>query len=127
MTKGIYKSQKQKEEERTKLLQVINALGGPISVHEIIAHPLLKGTVSTRAAGQHLKYLAKIKEVRFKGKQMWAPIQKRELPAKQQRRKPKTAVAVTEAPSGMFFILNPTTQTVMLDVGGLRLPVIIEH
>jgi hypothetical protein len=120
-----YKSEKLKNEERAKVLQVLNALGGPVSIHEIVDHPLLKGILSTRMAGQYLKYLSAQKEVRFKGNKMWAPIQKRELPAKQQRKK-KQKVEAAEAPAGMFFVLNPTTQTVMLDVGGLRLPVIIE-
>jgi hypothetical protein len=124
VAKKVLKGAVQKRTERQKLKTTLDAVGEPINVHELLKHPALRGSgISTRSAGQHLKFLAKGKEILFKGKQMWAPLKKRELPAVQQKRKvPKAA----EAPSGMFFVLNPELQTVMLDVGGLRLPVIIE-
>jgi hypothetical protein len=104
-----------RDEAQSKLLMVVNALGKPATVKELLANPLLEG-MTPRAFGAHMRVLARQKQVKrgLKNK-TWGPITSREI-------KPK----VTETPADMYFVINIAAQTIKLDIGGLRLPVKIE-
>ena len=108
----------EKEEIRARLKGVLEAIGTPVTVKEINEHPILAPLKKDpRAWGQHLLVLANNKEIRRLSGRRWAPL------------KSRTVVVVAPEPKElpkMYFVLIPSEQKILLDVGGMRLPVVIE-
>ena len=106
----------EKEEIRARLKGVLEAIGTPVTVKEINEHPILAPLKKDpRAWGQHLLVLANNKEIRRLSDRRWAPLKSRAV----------VAVHESESPK-MYFVLIPSEQKILLDVGGMRLPVVIE-
>jgi hypothetical protein len=111
-------SREQSFDRQQKLKAVLEAIGRPVSVIELSKNPILvsAGILNT-ILGANLRVLNRNKEVRKLPYRHWAPI------------KTRTSVTPTKTsttPTSMFFVLIPSEQKVLLDVGGLRLPVVIE-
>jgi len=104
-------------EFQTRLLGVLEAIGKPVTTVELQAHPILAPLkMDGRAIGAHLRAMFDRKEIRKLPKKHWAAL------------KSRTAVTVPESkePPKMYFVLIPSEQKILLDVGGMRLPVVIE-
>ena len=100
-----------------KIKSVIEAIGRPVSPAELAKNPILVGAkLVERVLGANLRILHKRKEIRRLSNKNWAPLKER------------TAVAVLESKElpKMYFVLIPSEQKILLDVGGMRLPVVIE-
>ena len=105
------------QELRQRLKGVLEAIGTPVTVKELNDHPIIAPLKKDpRAWGQHLLVLANNKEIRRLSNRRWAPL------------KSRTAVVVPEPKElpKMYFVLIPSEQKILLDVGGMRLPVVIE-
>ena len=100
-----------------RLRGVLEAVGKPVTTIELQAHPILAPLkLDGRAIGAHLRAMFDRKEIRKLPKKHWAAL------------KSRTAVVVPEPKElpKMYFILIPSEQKILLDVGGMRLPVMIE-
>jgi len=105
------------EAVQLKIKGVLEALGRPVKSSELIVHPILAGeNFSGQRIGAHLRFLQVKKLIRKTKRNMWAPLTTR------------TAVSVPETKElpKMYFVLIPSEQKILLDVGGMRLPVVIE-
>ena len=105
------------QELRQRLKGVLEAIGTPVTVKELNEHPILAPLKKDpRAWGQHLLVLANNKEIRRLSGCRWAAL------------KSRTAVVAPEPKElpKMYFVLIPSEQKILLDVGGMRLPVVIE-
>ena len=106
----------EKAEIRARLKGVLEAIGTPVTVKELNDHPIIAPLKKDpRAWGQHLLVLANNKEIRRLSNRRWAPLKSRTAVAVQEKESPK-----------MYFVLIPSEQKILLDVGGMRLPVVIE-
>ena len=93
-----------REENKAKILSVLKALNKPITSVELGADPLL--AMDGRAVAAYLRVLQKEKLVKKTSKK-WSAISN----------------SHAEAPQAQFIIMGGQ---VLLDVGGLRLPVRVE-
>jgi hypothetical protein len=115
MTKWIPKAKR--EALQAKILSVMEAIGHPITAQELIDHPLLNAEkLNPHSAGANFRALLAKKKIRRLSGKRWAPL------------KSRTAVATPEPKElpKMYFVLVPSEQKILLDVGGMRLPVVIE-
>lgn len=101
-----------KEEARRKILMVLEAMGKAVSAKTLSEHPTLSG-MSSKGVASYLRFMFKNKKVRRTRDGSWVALKKKE-------------VKVSATPTGMFFVINVEDHTIQLDVGGLRLPVVIE-
>ena len=100
-----------------RLLGVLEAIGKPVTTVELQAHPILAPLkMDGRAIGAHLRAMFDRKEIRKLPRKHWAAL------------KSRTAVVAPEPKElpKMYFVLIPSEQKILLDVGGMRLPVVIE-
>jgi hypothetical protein len=106
----------EQQEASAKVLMVLNA-GARRTATELKDDPLLSGMSGQKISG-FLKGLGKRGEAVHYKDNTWGPKKTREMTS--------TPLSDTPVPTNMRFVINATARTVMLDVGGLRLPVTIE-
>lgn len=108
----------EKEAVRAKVLMVVNALAKRATAAQLAEEQLLSG-LSAKQVAAHLRTLGNAGEVKHYKDKTWGPIKSRELPT--------TATKTNGAvPTNMHFVINVSERSIMLDVGGLRLPVTVE-
>jgi hypothetical protein len=105
----------EREEKSTKVLMVLNSIGRRVDVHELSKDVLLDG-MTNQQIGAFLRFLCARGEVKRYKDKTWGPI------------KNEVAQVKTNGVNmaNMFFVINVTQQSLKLDVGGLRLPVVFE-
>ena len=99
-----------KEELRVKIKMVLAALA-PATAKKLAEHATLSGISAQKISGL-LRGMEKLKEVRRHRDGSWSP--------------PKQAGKTEASTSNAFFVINAEAHTIQLDVGGLRLPVVVE-
>jgi hypothetical protein len=106
----------EQQEARAKVLMVLNA-GTRRTAVDMKDDPLLVGMSGQKISG-FLKGLGKHGEAIHYKDNTWGPKKTREVTS--------TPLSDTPVPTNMRFVINVAARTVMLDVGGLRLPVTVE-
>jgi len=100
-----------------RLTSILEAVGEPVTTVDLQKHPLLSSLkLDGRAIGAHLRSLFEQKKIRKLNKGRWGALHSR------------TAVTTLkeQIPPKLYFVLIPSEQKILLDVGGMRLPVVIE-
>jgi|WetSurMetagenome_2_1015567.scaffolds.fasta_scaffold1369888_1 hypothetical protein len=101
-----YKSSAAVIERKNKVFMFLQAANKALSVHEIASSPMING--SGRGIASTLRSLKKDGKVRLEGK-LWA-----------------VQHADNKAEAKMYFVMNLQTRSFQLDIGGVRLPLIVE-
>jgi hypothetical protein len=103
----------ERAELRAKINTMIETLGRPMTSNELAIHPLLiSEKMSPKSVAANLRVMPNIKQ--FKNG-TWGISKKR-----------ATDNLPDEVLPHMYFVLNITNKSVILDVGGMRLPVRVE-
>lgn len=122
----------EREEGRNKVHMVLASFDHAVTSDELAASPLLEG-MSRSTLGAYLRGLDKMGRAKRLAKGKWRaasntlpmPLAKAVL-AKAVKQEPRLVVKHNDEHPAMYFVLNPSKKTLQLDVGGLRLPVVIE-
>lgn len=96
----------QRQEHKNKIYMVLEANGQPMTSRDIAEHPTIQE--DTRAVDGCLRGLLKDDRVVKKG------------------RKWEVKHASNKQQAKMYFVMNLTTRSFMLDIEGVRLPLIVE-
>jgi hypothetical protein len=106
---------KQAQEIQEKLMAVLMSSDVPQLSVTLTEHPLLKSLhLTPRSIGAHLNSLRRNKQVKQNKHKAWSPIRMREV-----------SEIVAEKPK-LAYVLNTIDRTIQLEIGGVRLPLIIE-
>lgn len=97
---------KQREEHKNKIFMILEANGGPMSSRDIAQHPTIQE--DTRSVEGCLRGLLRDDRVIKKGGK-W-----------------EVKHASNKQQAKMFFVMNLSTRSFMLDIEGVRLPLIVE-
>lgn len=119
MRRRAYKTDPKYDTKTQQLLLILQGLNRPAELEELLKYPFAKGMTGHSLAG-HLRVLRSNKQATRIARRQW--IATTTAPAA------STPAMKTNGnvPTNMKFVIDIQNHQVQLDIGGLRLPVVVE-